>query len=123
MKTSLRTYLMLFLLLLGLISNAQEIFENEYSKYFQKFEIQKKSIIDDSPNTSFLQSSNPISYFKSEIEKPFIYSFAFETKKINMQQSTNLTLYQSCTIKDFFSSFKPTKRCLIIYDFHKNKNN
>ena len=40
MKTSLRTYLMLFLLLVGLISNAQEIFENEYSKYFQKFEIQ-----------------------------------------------------------------------------------
>ena len=114
---------MLFLLLLGLISNAQEIFENEYSKYFQKFEIQKKSIIDDSPNTSFLQSSNPISYFKSEIEKPYIYSFPFEANKINMQQSTNLTLSQSRTIKDFFSSFKPTKRCLIIYDFHKNKNN
>ena len=114
---------MLFLLLLGLISNAQEIFENEYSKYFQKFEIQKKSIIDDSPNTSFLQSSNPISYFKSEIEKPFNYSLALETYKITMQRSTNLTLYQSCTIKDFFSSFKPTKRCLIIYDFHKNKNN
>ena len=122
MKTNLRTYLILFLLLLGLISNAQEIFENEYSKYFQKFEIQKISTID-SLNIFFLQSSNPISYFKSEIEKPFIYSFAFETKKINMQQSTNLTLYQSCTIKDFFSSFKPTKRCLIIYDFHKNKNN
>lgn len=123
MKTSLRTYLMLFLLSLGLISNAQEIFENEYSKYFQKFEIQNISIIDDSPNISFLQSSNPISYFKSEIEKPYIYSFTFETNKINMQQSTNLTLYQSRTIKDFFSSFKPTKRCLIIYDFHKNKNN
>ncbi len=122
MKTNLRTYLILFLLLLGLISNAQEIFENEYSKYFQKFEIQKISTID-SLNIFFLQSSNPISYFKSEIEKPFNYSLALETYKITMQRSTNLTLYPSFAIKDFFSSFKPTKRCLIIYNFHKNKKN
>ena len=122
MKTNLRTCLILFLLLLGLISNAQEIFENEYSKYFQKFEIQKISTID-SLNIFFLQSANPISYFKSEIEKPFNYSLALETYKITMQRSTNLTLYPSFAIKDFFSSFKPTKRCLIIYNFHKNKKN
>ena len=122
MKTNLRTCLILFLLLLGLISNAQEIFENEYSKYFQKFEIQKISTID-SLNIFFLQSSNPISYFKSEIEKPCNYSLALETYKLTMQRSTNLTLYPSFAIKDFFSSFKPTKRCLIIYNFHKNKKN